>query len=57
MIFVSGCFEGPVHISEEAINASVAIPYAIIVATASGLILAWGEDYIFPYYVTLADAW
>ncbi|KAK7457065.1 hypothetical protein VKT23_010366 [Stygiomarasmius scandens] len=39
-----GCFEGPVHISEEAINASVAIPYAIIVATASGLILAWGMN-------------
>ncbi|THU98800.1 hypothetical protein K435DRAFT_720427, partial [Dendrothele bispora CBS 962.96] len=37
-----GSFEAPVHISEEATNASTAVPYAIIFSTCSGVILGWG---------------
>ncbi|THU98801.1 hypothetical protein K435DRAFT_720431 [Dendrothele bispora CBS 962.96] len=41
-LWTMGCFDAPVHISEEATNASTAVPYAIIFTTCSGLILGWG---------------
>ncbi|KAF5364943.1 hypothetical protein D9758_008081 [Tetrapyrgos nigripes] len=43
-MWTMGTFDGPVHISEEATNASVAVPYAIIWTTVSGLILGWGMN-------------
>ena len=38
----SGAFDATVHISEEATNASVAIPFAIILGTTSSCLLGWG---------------
>ncbi|KAK0211068.1 APC amino acid permease [Desarmillaria ectypa] len=44
-----GCFDAPVHMSEEATNASIAVPMAIIFSTFSGTIFGWvfcmGRDY------------
>ncbi|KAJ7597527.1 APC amino acid permease [Mycena floridula] len=37
-----GCFDAPIHMSEEASNASTAIPFAIVSSTVSSLILGWG---------------
>lgn len=37
-----GAFDSTVHMSEEALNAEVAIPYAIILACTSSGILGWG---------------
>ncbi|PBK99470.1 amino acid transporter [Armillaria gallica] len=37
-----GAFDSTVHISEEATNANVAIPFAIILAATSSSILGWG---------------
>ncbi|TFK37004.1 amino acid transporter [Crucibulum laeve] len=41
-LWAIGAFDSTVHISEEATNANVAIPYAIILATTSSAILGWG---------------
>ncbi|EMD30988.1 hypothetical protein CERSUDRAFT_163578 [Gelatoporia subvermispora B] len=35
-------FDAPVHISEEASNAAVAVPWAIVLSSAVGGILGWG---------------
>ena len=32
-----------VHISEEAKNANIAIPYGIVFATVSSVVLGWGQ--------------
>lgn len=39
-----GGFDAPVHISEEATNASTAVPWAIVTATMSGSVLGWGKS-------------
>jgi hypothetical protein len=39
----AGAFDASVHISEEVLNANVAIPYAIILATTSSSILGLGK--------------
>jgi hypothetical protein len=36
-----------VHISEEARNANIAIPYGILFATLSGVALGWGKSLYF----------
>jgi len=41
-LWAIGAFDSTVHISEEATNANVAIPYAIILATTSSVVLGWG---------------
>ncbi|KIL59816.1 hypothetical protein M378DRAFT_84638 [Amanita muscaria Koide BX008] len=41
-LWAVGGFDSQVHISEEARNANVAIPYGIILATFSGIMLGWG---------------
>ncbi|KAF9002343.1 APC amino acid permease [Cyathus striatus] len=41
-LWAIGAFDSTIHISEEASNASIAIPYAIIFAAMSGIILGWG---------------
>ncbi|KAI0264622.1 APC amino acid permease [Gloeopeniophorella convolvens] len=35
-------FDAPIHISEEASNARVAVPWAIVGSTAIGVVLGWG---------------
>ncbi len=47
---LSGAFDSTVHISEEATNANVAIPFAIILAATSSSILGWGTHYIRPIF-------
>ena len=44
-IFSKGAFDSTVHLSEEATNASVAVPWAIVYATGSGCVLGWGKYY------------
>ena len=39
-----------VHISEEAKNANIAIPYGIVFATLSSVVLGWGQS--FTLFVT-----
>jgi hypothetical protein len=39
-----------VHISEEAKNANIAIPYGIVFATVSSVVLGWGQ--FFTLFVT-----
>ena len=39
-----------VHISEEAKNANIAIPYGIMFATVSSVVLGWGQS--FTLFVT-----
>ncbi|KAF8815426.1 amino acid transporter [Phlegmacium glaucopus] len=41
-LWAIGAFDSTVHISEEATNANVAIPYAIILATTSSVVIGWG---------------
>ncbi|KII84524.1 hypothetical protein PLICRDRAFT_117614 [Plicaturopsis crispa FD-325 SS-3] len=40
-LWTIGGFDASVHISEEATNASVAVPWAIIYSTTSGSVLGW----------------
>ncbi|KAK0196787.1 APC amino acid permease [Armillaria mellea] len=44
-----GCFDAPVHMSEEATNASIAVPMAIIFSILTATVLGWvfcmGRDY------------
>ena len=42
-LWAIGAFDSTVHISEEATNANVAIPFAIILATTSSVVLGWGN--------------
>ncbi|KAH9946459.1 amino acid permease-domain-containing protein [Amylocystis lapponica] len=42
--FVLTGFDSSLHISEEASNASVAVPWALIGATVVGSVLGWGDD-------------
>ncbi|SJL00752.1 related to UGA4-GABA permease-also involved in delta-aminolevulinate transport [Armillaria ostoyae] len=49
-----GCFDAPVHMSEEATNASMAVPMAIIFSTFAATILGWGE---FPGHYTTTVPW
>ena len=44
-----GGFDSAVHISEEALNAKVIVPWAIICATSIGAILGWGTYHWFLY--------
>jgi len=37
-----GSFDSSIHISEEASNAAVAVPWAIVSAIAIGGVLGWG---------------
>jgi hypothetical protein len=39
--FIGG-FDAVVHISEEARNANIAVPYGIFFATLSSVVLGWG---------------
>ncbi|KAG7448120.1 APC amino acid permease [Guyanagaster necrorhizus] len=39
-----GCFDAPVHMSEEATNASIAVPMAIIFSTLSATVLGWAMN-------------
>ncbi|PBK78520.1 APC amino acid permease [Armillaria solidipes] len=39
-----GCFDAPVHMSEEATNASVAVPMAIIFSILTATILGWAMN-------------
>ncbi|PPQ81026.1 hypothetical protein CVT25_014486 [Psilocybe cyanescens] len=41
-LWAVGSFDSTVHISEEAKNANVAIPFAIILATTSSVLIGWG---------------
>ncbi|KAJ3796129.1 hypothetical protein GGU11DRAFT_757777 [Lentinula aff. detonsa] len=41
-LWVVGGFDSSVHISEEARNASTAIPWAVMLSTAASCILGWG---------------
>lgn len=45
--FILGSFDSSVHISEEAANASTAVPWAIVGAISIGGILGWGESLLF----------
>lgn len=45
LISRTGGFDSAVHVSEEARNAKVAVPWAIISATVLGSILGWGESF------------
>ncbi len=38
-----GGFDGPIHISEEASNASTVVPWAIVSSIGIAAILGWGE--------------
>jgi amino acid transporter len=38
-----GVYDAPIHMSEEAKNAAVVIPWTIISTIGSTLILGWGE--------------
>ncbi|KAL0071036.1 hypothetical protein AAF712_001594 [Marasmius tenuissimus] len=42
--WVTGSFDAPIHMSEEVESAALAIPYAIIVANVSTLVLGWGKS-------------
>jgi hypothetical protein len=42
-MYTLGAFDSSVHISEEATNASVAVPWAMMGACSIGGILGWGE--------------
>ncbi|PSR83465.1 hypothetical protein PHLCEN_2v5737 [Hermanssonia centrifuga] len=42
-LWTIGGFDGPIHISEEASNASTAIPWSIVSAIGIASILGWGE--------------
>ena len=44
--FLAG-LDSMVHISEEAKNANVAIPYAIVFATVSSVALGWGQSVLY----------
>lgn len=46
----SGGFDASVHISEEASNASVAVPWALMIAVTVSSVLGWGTC-VFPFYV------
>ncbi|PBK92908.1 APC amino acid permease [Armillaria gallica] len=39
-----GCFDAPVHMSEEATNASIAVPMAIIFSTFAATVLGWAMN-------------
>uniref|UniRef100_A0A0W0FUX8 Putative APC amino acid permease n=1 Tax=Moniliophthora roreri TaxID=221103 RepID=A0A0W0FUX8_MONRR len=39
--WTAGCFDAPIHMSEEARNAVIAIPWTIILSTGSTLVLGW----------------
>ncbi|KAF9561814.1 APC amino acid permease [Agrocybe pediades] len=41
-LWVIGAFDSVVHVSEEATNAAVAIPFAIILSAVSSIIIGWG---------------
>jgi len=41
-LWTLGAFDASLHLSEEATNASTAIPYAIISSTVLSLIFGWG---------------
>ncbi|PSS31960.1 hypothetical protein PHLCEN_2v2287 [Hermanssonia centrifuga] len=43
---MAGGFDSSVHISEEATNASVAVPWAIVGACSIAGILGWGERHV-----------
>ena len=47
-LWVVGGFDSSVHISEEARNANVAIPRAVVLSTAVTCVLGWGM--YFPIY-------
>jgi hypothetical protein len=47
--FLAG-LDSMVHISEEAKNANIAIPYGIVFATVSSVFLGWGQ--FFTLFVT-----
>ncbi|KAK0196788.1 APC amino acid permease [Armillaria mellea] len=49
-----GCFDAPVHMSEEATNASIAVPMAIIFSTFAATVLGWGES---PFHYTITVPW
>lgn len=40
---ILGGFDGPIHISEEASNANVAVPWAIVSAIGSAGLLGFGK--------------
>jgi len=48
-LWAVGAFDSTVHISEEATNANVAIPYAIILATTSSVIIGWGLNVVLAF--------
>ena len=43
-LWVVGVFDSIVHVSEEATNAKVALPFAIILSAISGVVLGWGKS-------------
>jgi hypothetical protein len=42
-----GSFDSSIHISEEASNAAVAVPWAIVTAIGIAGVLGWGERHSF----------
>ena len=50
LIVSAGSFDSSVHISEEASNASVAVPWAIVYAIGIAGLLGWGK------WITLYDS-
>lgn len=49
-----GSFDSSVHISEEASNAAVAVPWAIVTAIAIASVLGWGNRLLtFTFSMTL----
>ena len=43
---LTGSFDSSVHISEEASNAAVAVPWAIVWAIGIAGVLGWGEPWL-----------
>ena len=55
---MTGSFDSAVHISEEASNAAVAVPWGIVLAIGVAGILGWGKSRLdFAFYTqTLMNA-
>lgn len=51
-LWVVGGFDSTVHIGEEARNASTAIPWAVVLSTATTCLLGWGMFHFRQFFQT-----
>ncbi|KAI0048204.1 APC amino acid permease [Auriscalpium vulgare] len=50
-LWVVGGFDASVHVSEEARNAQIAVPFTVVAATVSGCVLGWALNLVLAFHM------